>query len=200
MTTLIRTATPTDWPKVSYLLEREFAGMTTELADARRSCQEPSTDAVLLVATDGGVIQGVAFAQRRWPAPQAWSYELLVVHPRSRGTGVGAALTAAVEAAAAGRGVEILVGVCNADVVEFHAHSGFTALSTGQPVLLRGDAGIPVSALTCGARQHFIVKPLAAVLDDPAALARTESVSLLAAGDLGQLLLADRAGRVSVLS
>ncbi len=192
MTIEIRDAVPEDWRAVGHLLEREFGIMRNELAAAKAAAQGLSSNSALLVATSGGLIAGVAFARPRWlNVPHAWSYEMLIVHPKSRRNGVGFNLTEEIEAAACAREVEMLIGVCNEQVLPFHYKCGFTSVDMGSPILL-SDGGSAMVAATCDTDQHFIFKQLTASTADPSAICNTAHVRLASAAGMGGMLRADR--------
>lgn len=192
MATEIRNAVPEDWRAVGHLLEREFGTMRDEIAAARAASQGSSPNSALLVATTGRLIAGVAFARPRWwTVPRAWSYEMLIVHPKSRRSGVGSDLTRAMEAAAVAREVEILIGACSERILPFHSKCGFTSVDKGSPVLL-SDGGSVMSAVTCATDQYFIFKALAASKADPSAICRTTNVRLAPATGMSEMLRADR--------
>jgi len=188
----IRHTTPEDWRAVERLLVREFADMTNEMAAAKAVSQGASTSGALFVAMLDDRVAGAAFARPRWwNVPNAWSCEMLIVHPKSRGKGVGLDLTTALEESAREHDVELLIGVCGSRVLPFYTKCGFASVKKGAPILL-SDGSLAMAAVTCASDQHFFFKSLVPTIEDPSAIHRTERVKIAPAGNLGAILRADR--------
>jgi GNAT superfamily N-acetyltransferase len=109
---LIREARPDDWPDVAELLAqlgRPDVRATGEEAAARQVFERyvDRTDAVILVAEDGGKVVGLLDMEYRvrlnFTTPQAWIPDM-VVDEDSRSAGVGRALMARAEELARERG------------------------------------------------------------------------------------------------
>lgn len=75
-----------------------------------------------------GALLGVIELVRGYPGPQDWCLGLLLIHPRHRGQGLGAAICRSLQAwvrAAGGRTLRIVVQAQNPDALRFWQRQGY---------------------------------------------------------------------------
>jgi predicted N-acetyltransferase YhbS len=146
----IRDATAGELNPVQALIRRAgLRRVDPELAAMPRSIGthgEPLSRGVVLVAKSGKRTTGAAWARNRLAGlgvgdVPVWCYETLAVDPDEHGAGLGTRLSSVLLDRARAAGVEVVYGICDPDLVAFHARAGFTGVAPGHTVILEIPGG-----------------------------------------------------------
>jgi GNAT superfamily N-acetyltransferase len=153
----LRELTLADRPAVEALIDRceDFYVLTTggpgSFDELWTSLPPDRTPADKRVYGTGEPLAGLAEVVRDWPRPGTWIIGLLLLDPAARGSGLGAAVVAELDAMAAAQGADRLrVGVVDANVraLKFWRREGFV------PVPPEGPAGALAFERATGARRR----------------------------------------------